>query len=469
MLERIPIRWRLAGTTAILTFAILCTFAVVVGELTQSRIRSDFQSDVKAGADDLRDRISIKIEDGRLIRPTQQTLDIYAGSDHAVIRLLTLDGKVILTTSNAPQLDAPAERTQTIDGYRVETRPVPLNFGSVLVQYARPVSDLESLLERVRLFLLFGVLGGTALALLTGLAIAQRAMKPIASLTARAEEIRRTRDAARSVPVPQADDEVAELARTLDRMLRALDAAQHETEAMLTRQREFVADASHELRTPLTSVLANLELLADTLDGEQGEAAQSALRSSRRMRRLVADLLLLARADVGRQAVRKPFDLGGVAVEAAAELEPVAGEHRLHVEVEEVTMLGVRDDLHRVALNLMDNALKHTPAGTHVRATVRRVGEDAVLEVVDDGPGIGPGDRERVFERFVRGGGESAGSSGLGLAIVRAVAEGHGGTVELTDAGGPPEAPGTRFTVRLPAPHAAELSAEPAPEVPVER
>jgi two-component system OmpR family sensor kinase len=460
VLERIPIRWRLAGTTAALTFAILCTFALVVGELTQSRIRSDFEHDVAAGADDLRDRVTIRIENGKLVRPSQSTLDLYAGSGNAIIRLLTPDGSVVKTTTRAPDLQTNSKlRTQSAAGYRVETRPVALEpFGTMLVQYGRKVSDMEHTLERVRLFLIFGVFGGTALALLAGLAIAQRAMAPIASLTARAEEIRRTRDPGRSVPVPDADDEIAELARTLDRMLRALDASQHETEAALSRQREFVADASHELRTPLTSILANLELLAETLDGDQRDAARSALRSSQRMRRLVADLLLLARADVGRESVREPFDLSRAVIAAAGELEPVTGEHDLAVDVEPVTVIGARDDLHRVALNLMDNAIKHTPPGTHVRATVRRDGDDAVLEVVDDGPGIPQEDRTRIFDRFVRGGGEVAGSSGLGLAIVRAVAQSHGGGVTLSDGD---DGRGTRFVVRIPAADPAPTESKP--------
>ena len=151
------------------------------------------------------------------------------------------------------------------------------------------------------MFLAFGVLGGALLALLAGLATARRAMEPIAELTAAARRIERSRDPSERLPHPEADDEVAELARTLEAMLASLDAARAETEAALARQREFVADASHELRTPLTSVLANLELLEEELEGEQREAAASALRSSRRMRRLVADLLLLARADAGRQ------------------------------------------------------------------------------------------------------------------------------------------------------------------------
>src|SRR6185437_160183 len=115
-------------------------------------------------------------------------------------------------------------------------------------------------------------------------------------------------------------------------------------------------DASHELRTPLTSVLANLELLEEELTGEQRETAASALRSTRRMRRLVADLLLLARADAGRAAPHVPVDLSKIVVEAAAELEPVAGDHELMVDAPAgMVVEGSDDELHRLALNLMEN------------------------------------------------------------------------------------------------------------------
>src|SRR5207253_7490119 len=143
------------------------------------------------------------------------------------------------------------------------------------------------------------------------------------NLTRASREIARTRDPGVALPKPEAQDEVADLANTLEDMLRALDDARAETESTLARQREFVADASHELRTPLTSVLANLELLEETLHGEARDTAASALRSSRRMRRLVADLLLLARADAGRVAPHRPVDLSDVVTDAAAELEPV--------------------------------------------------------------------------------------------------------------------------------------------------
>jgi two-component system OmpR family sensor kinase len=301
----------------------------------------------------------------------------------------------------------------------------------------------------VKLFLAFGVLGGAALALLAGLATARRAMEPITQLSDAARRIERTGDLSLRIPHPEAEDEVAELAVTLQSMLHALDEARGETELALARQREFVADASHELRTPLTSVLANLELLEETLEGDQKDAAASALRSSKRMRRLVADLLLLARADAGREIIHRPVDLSDVVAAAAAELEPVAGDHDISISAAEGAEIdGVQDELHRLVLNLMENALRHTDPGTAVEASVERQNGHVVLAVEDDGPGIPSELRERVFERFFRAHGDRSGSSGLGLAIVKAVAENHQGNVTLEP---PLDGRGARFVVRFPA------------------
>jgi two-component system OmpR family sensor kinase len=229
-------------------------------------------------------------------------------------------------------------------------------------------------------------------------------------------------------------------------MLESLEQSQKQTEAALVRQREFVADASHELRTPLTSVLANLELLSGDLEGDDREAAQAALRSTRRMRRIVADLLLLARSDAGSEPVRDEVDLSRIAREASAEAASLAAGHEMIVDAPGATMVcGDPDELHRVVLNRVENAALHTPPGTRVTVRVERYGTRARLVVADDGPGIPPDQRKRIFDRFVRQGGDSGQSTGLGLAIVRAVAEAHGGSVTLADA-----APGSRFTVDLP-------------------
>ncbi len=332
----------------------------------------------------------------------------------------------------------------------------------VWLVYARPLSDVDHTLARVRVILLLGVVGGTVLALLGGLATAARAMRPIKQLTAAAREIERTRDPTLRVPQPEAEDEVAELARTVEGMLGSLDAARSDTHAALERQREFVADASHELRTPLTSLLANLELLAEELDGEQADTAQAALRSARRMRRLVGDLLLLARADARRSQSRGPTDLADVLLEAASELGPMAEDHELSIDAQPAVVPGARDDLHRLTLNLIENAARHTPPGTHIRASTAVENGTAILTVEDDGPGVPPELGKRVFERFVRGAGTGTRGSGLGLAIVRAVAESHGGSVALEQ---PEVGHGARFVIKIPRPPVAGDATTPEPVV----
>jgi signal transduction histidine kinase len=453
VLDRVSIRWRLALTSAALTFAILCAFAIAVGQLTQSRIRQDFRDQLASASEGLRRQIVIEI-DGNGGQPhVRPNLEAYAAPENAAIRVLTYGGNVLRQTRRAPNFGFPVMGIRHLGQYYVATElstlvsPAGQPVGQVYVQYARRASDLESTVGRVRFFLLLGVLGGSGLALVAGSLLARRAMSPIAELTAATREIGRTGDLSRRLPEPHSDDEVAELSRTLSDMLESLQASRAQTEAMLDRQRQFVADASHELRTPLTSVLANLELLTEVLDGERGEAARSALRSSQRMRRLVADLLLLARADAARTIPHAPTDVGQVLVDAAAELEPVAGTHHLEVKAEPAVVDGARDELHRLALNLMENAIRHTPEGTHIRASVVVAGQSVRLVVEDDGPGVPLELRDRLFERFVRGEGDRGGSFGLGLSIVRAVADSHGGTVVLEDGSA---GRGARFVVTLP-------------------
>jgi signal transduction histidine kinase len=469
----VPVRWRLAGGSAALTFVILAAFAAGVGVVTANQLRGQFDTQVQSAADQLRHGLgplSWAVPGVALASCDKRvSLSDYVATEHAQIRIFNESGQVLCTQDQVrikgqkPPTTNPAFPPPTQPGvfqeigYRGVARELtvsPKGTGSVWLLYAAPLSDLDHTLGRVRLFLLLGVLGGTVLALLAGLATAQRAIRPIVELTGAAREIERTRDPSRHVPLPQADDEVAELARTLEGMLQSLDSARGATESILERQREFVADASHELRTPLTSVLASLELLTEELDGEQAETAQAALRSARRMRRLVGDLLLLARADARRAHPYRPTDLDAVVTEAAAELGTLGDEHELHVNAAPVVIEGSRDDLHRMVLNLIENAVKHTPAGTHIRVSTAAENGDAVLVVEDDGPGVPPELGTRVFERFVRGGRDGARGSGLGLSIVHSVAESHGGSVTLESSA---QDGGARFVVRLPA---AEAPAE---------
>jgi len=448
--DMLPIRWRLAVTSAILTFAILLAFALVIGFFTVREMRADFDEEIRQNADLIEDRVRIErtVEGTFRIAGRDELVEL-ASADDVVIRILNARLAEIAGTRGAPDLGTPSSDVRDVGDYRVTSRELDRPFADVpvaYVQYAKDRASLTSTVRRLRVFLALGVLGGGALALLAGLAVARRAMEPIAGLTATARRVAKTRDPEVDLPRLRADDEIAALSRTLDDMLGELSEARAETEGALARQRQFVADASHELRTPLTSILANLELLETELEGDERELVGSALRSSQRMRRLVADLLLLARADAGRQAPREPVDLAGIVREAAGEAAPLAEKHDLEVHANGPVMVdGSADDLHRMALNLIQNALVHTPAGT--RVTVRLQSADAaVLEVEDDGPGVPAELRHRLFERFVRGHGDTGGGSGLGLAIVRAVAETHGGSVELGERDGG----GACFVVRLP-------------------
>ena len=480
MRTRLPVKLKLAVVTAALTFGILCLFAVVIGAVAEERIRDGFDDDLRATVADIANRLDPELTPGGIVLDERELA--LASSGDAELRVIELDGDVYFPRDVTP-LAAPHSEGLTDSGdFRVASRGLtisnrspteefnapltdePLTTTVAFVQYGRPKDTVATTVNRVRLFLGFGVLGGTLLAFIAGLYVAQRAMRPIAGLTRAAREVARTRDPDITLAKPRANDEVADLAHTFEDMLQELSAARGETEATLARQREFVADASHELRTPLTSILANLELLESELDGERREMAESALRSSRRMRRLVADLLLLARADAGREVPAVPVDLSAVAREAAAEAGALSSDHPLSLDLPgPVAVSGVADDLHRLAGNLVENALLHTPPGTPVTVSVRRDGDSAVLEVADRGPGVPEELRERVFERFASGAGDGATSrgSGLGLAIVKAVADAHGGRVELSAADGG----GARFRVTLPATDAAPVRSDEAARV----
>jgi signal transduction histidine kinase len=256
---------------------------------------------------------------------------------------------------------------------------------------------------------------------------------PLRRLADAAGEIERTADVSRRLPAAGAPDEIGQLTGVLNRMLASLESAR-------AGERRFLADASHELRTPVTTLLGNVEFAAR--HGADPEVLEELQRDARRLARLVDDLLVLERAGgpdrVGQAAA---VDLSGV-------VEEVVAAHGGRVAVGRVEPVVVRGDgaeLARALENLVENALVHGPA--HGRVTVSlarsRDAARAFLSVRDDGPGPDPGDRDRLFERFWRAPDASARpGSGLGLSIVAAIAERHGGNVRVDR---------STFTLDLPA------------------
>jgi len=465
-----PVRWRLALVSSGLTLAILLLFGGLIGKIATERIRDDFNGEVTSAAKILSGQIQVVYPFGGKPQAVEkpQLIDAFALPDDASVWIYDAEGNVVNSNEDAVPLGPPKRGLTDFNGMRVATEPIRDETRTItgFVQYGRSLNHVEETVGRVWLLIVGGILVGTLLAVVAGVTIARRAMRPIASLTATARDIATTRDPSKQMPEPVADDEVGELARTLDQMLRSLDAARAEREGLMQKQREFVADASHELRTPLTSVLANLELLQASLDGsghaEDREIVDSALRSSKRMGRLVGDLLLLARADAGRLEAHRRVDLAEIAGDAAAEVAPLMGERKLLVDNERPLWVeGSRDELHRLVLNLLDNAIRHTPRGSCVELNLREDDGKALAEVADDGPGIPEEARAQVFDRFVRGAGPAdtarGTGTGLGLAIVSAVAESHGGSVEA----GESRTGGALFIARIPLANTRKSSPKP--------
>lgn len=242
--------------------------------------------------------------------------------------------------------------------------------------------------------------------------------------------------------------------------------------AALRRQREFAADASHELRTPLTVIRSSVEHLRRNRDrpiAEVADAVEDIDAEVGHLTSLVDDLLLLARSDSGALSLaRQPVDIGDVAAEAAGALAKSAATKgvALVVDPEPAIVAGDSVRLRRLVLILVDNAVRHTPAGGGVRVRVRRQAGEGVLEVDDDGPGVKPDDMPRIFERFWRAPGGKGGGAGLGLAIAKSIVDLHGGRIAVANR----EAGGARFSVRLPAlPDEPAARPETPPTVPADR
>jgi two-component system OmpR family sensor kinase len=254
--------------------------------------------------------------------------------------------------------------------------------------------------------------------------------------------------------VEHADDrtEAGQLGTALNAMLEQIEEAFDERAATEERLRRFVADASHELRTPLTSIRGYTELwraggLAGP--GEVGEAMRRMEQEARRMGLLVDDLLLLARLDQGRPLETVPLALDRLVDDAVRDARAVEPDRPIDLAAEPVTVVGDDHRLRQVVGNLLANARLHTPPGTPVHVSLRATGDRVRLVVADDGPGLAPDVAARVFERFYRGDPartRTRGGSGLGLSIVAAVAEAHGGRVSVDTAPGA----GARFVVELP-------------------
>jgi signal transduction histidine kinase len=320
-----------------------------------------------------------------------------------------------------------AQRARTPDG------PVTVYVGTSL----ESVNETIATVRRVLLLILPPLL---ALLAVASWVLVGRALRPVEAIRAEVADIS-GRALDRRVPVPPRRDEIGRLASTMNEMLDRLQAASE-------RQRKFVADASHELQSPIAALRTQLEVaIAQPATTDWAATSSDLLAESRHMERLVRDLLFLARSD-GEEGVRRiePVDLDDIVLEEATRLRSTAQVRVDASGVSAAPLSGNRDELTRLVRNLLENAEHH--AESRVRIRLSAEGREIILMVEDDGPGVPPAERERIFQRFTRldeARSRHNGGTGLGLAIVKEIAERHGGTVCVENAD-----PGARFVVRLP-------------------
>jgi len=437
---------RVRTTTA--AVAVVAAALVLGSVVLVLLLRASLLDGLEASAEQRASSIAEELEDGRTPTGVEDT-DVEPEDDpeeepeDEVWQVIGPDGQVKVSSQLLVEV-LPVDNVASFalsgaeSAYLVETEDA--EDGSVIaVAVSREEVD-DSVGALVPLLLiglpvLLLVVGGTTW-LMTG-----RALAPVDRIRAEVDGITSDR-LERRVPEPGSRDEVQRLAETMNRMLERL---QHARE----RQQQFVADASHELRSPLASIRQTAEV-ARAHPGAlgEGELSEAVLEESARMERLVGQLLMLTRVDEGALvATPRDVDVDDLALTEGTRVR----RSGLRVDTQAVAPGRVRGDpnaLAQVARNLVDNAVRH--AEDQIALTVRERDRTVELVVEDDGHGVAPDDRERIFERFVRldeARGRDAGGSGLGLAIVAEIVRAHGGTVTVSDG----RLGGAAFTVVLPA------------------
>jgi signal transduction histidine kinase len=419
-----------AVTTAVAT--VFVAIALVVGAAALiAALRQTLIDEVEQTAQAQAVEVARQLESGR-----PPTLDV-AASDEQLIQVLGPDGAVLASSSNvagepvvakiapgesatvvAPldndEFIAVAESAQTADGPR-----------TVLV--ARAFVEVFDITAALTQLLIVGLPLLLAVVAVTTWAAVGRALAPVEAIRREVDEISAVQ-LHRRVPQPAADDEIGRLAATMNRMLARLESARNS-------QRRFVSDASHELRSPITTIRQHAEVALAHPEGMTAqELADVVLAEQERMQRLVEDLLLLARADEHVPFSRAPLDLDDLAFEEGRRLRSATSARVDTSGVGAARVNGDADALRRVLRNLGENAARH--ASSRIDIALADRGDDVVLTVDDDGPGIPESERDRVLQRFVRldeaRSRDGGGGSGLGLSIVDEVVRAHGGSIAIS-------------------------------------
>ena len=438
---------RLATIRAITTVAatIIVTIALVVGAagLIAALRRTMVDELTEAARAQAADVVG-QLEAGR-----PPVLDV-AGADEQLIQVMTPAGAVVAASPNmtgrpAVVRLAPGQSARVVtplddDEFVAVAEGAQTSDGPRIVLVARALVDVLDTTTVITRLLVIGLPLMVAVVALTTWFAVGRALAPVEAIRCEVDAISAAQ-LHRRVPRPKADDEIGRLAATMNRMLERLESARNS-------QRRFVSDASHELRSPITTIRQHAEVaLAHPERVTAPELAEVVLAEQQRMQRLVEDLLLLARVDEHVPLTRAAVDLDDLAFEEGHRLRSATSKRVDTSGVNAVRVQGDADALRRMLRNVGENAVRH--ASSRVDVTLVERGEEVVLTIDDDGPGIPATERARVLQRFVRlddARSRDEGGSGLGFSIVDEVVRAHGGSMSIEQS----PLGGARIVITLP-------------------
>ncbi|MEM8533009.1 MAG: ATP-binding protein [Chloroflexota bacterium] len=457
------LRLRLTILSGLITGGSVLLFATAFYVILQTNLLREVDQQLRDRADIVTATLTTGVMDiNEETRTLPATPFVEFATPEIYVELITPDGQIraasdnldndrlpttitLLETARSDQIVLNNVHTDRGDLLRMRITTIQTGpyTGDVLVVAESLVPTQRILTQTRALLLLCGILA-FVLAVSGTAFVTERSLAPINRLIRTAAAVATTGDYHKRVPVSQRNDEIGQLARTLNELIATV-------ERTIGQQRQFIADTSHELRSPLTVILANLNLLRRSLEQDERDLSISeATAEAQRMRRLVNDLLMLARADAAQMIAQVPVQLDQLVTETVATVARQTDSHTIRAQVEEaITVQGDDERLTQLLRNLLENAINHTPLDTQIDVRLRRADTVAQISVSDDGPGIAAEHLPHIWNRFYRADKARArtmGGSGLGLPIVKYIAEAHGGYVNVvSDAG-----KGTTFTIILP-------------------
>lgn len=449
-----PIRWRLTLWFSLIVLAVLVLTGTLLYLLTERNLHNAVDDNLRVYSarvhgtlkpEEIPDPLNYEVIHSRLAPINEFSVPgVY-------LQLIDQSGRVVVKSDNLGRQELPVDPALIERGFsgkpgiatlaagggarvRLMVSPLYLRDQALVLEVAQSLSHVDVAMDQLTWILSGVILLALALVGISGAVTVRRVLSPVERITRTARSIEASPDLDRRVSYRGPADEIGQLATTFDLMISRLN-------KVFESQKSFIADASHELRSPLTVIQGNLDLLKRNLSEiERRESLRAIETESRRMTKIVSDLLLLAEVESGQVSLSELVSLKGLIAEEIGRAQSLAGQRRIVTgDMEDLSIVGDAYRLRQLLGNLVDNAIKYTPEDGAITISLHRDGDWARLAVADTGIGISPEHLPHIFDRFYRvdkARARDKGSTGLGLAIVKGIAERHRGKVTVTSEAG---------------------------------